>query len=413
MTTSKWWRLNSLMVQEVKWIWRETLVALCTILTTLSAFSAEPTWKETFQVHGFASQSFILTSENNFFGESEDDGTFDFRELGINASLRPFPDLLVSAQLLSRRAGESDDGDIRLDYGLLDYSFISEVDYLLGIRLGRIINPFGLYNETRDVAFTRPSILLPQSIYFDRTRNLALSADGGQIYGEYRSGIGDFILQFNVARPRAGEPDVERSLLLGNFPGDLEGDLSFIGRLLYEKDGGRIRLGISGGMVNVSYDPAGPGDPLGAGSIDFDPLILSAQYNAERWSLTGEYALRHFASQDFGPPARSFTGESYYLQGTYRFSSDWEGIIRYDVLFANRDDREGEEFEARTGLPSHTRFAKDFTVGLRWDITPSFMFRAEYHNVNGTAWLPLEDNPSLQATERHWDLFALLLSYRF
>lgn len=411
MTVSAWWKLSNLMNSGIK-----QLISSLTLfagLVAFNAFSAEDSWKDTLQIHGFASQAFILTSENNFFGQSEDDGTFDFRELGINGSFRPLPQLLISAQLLSRRAGESDDGDIRLDYGLVDYSVVSTVDYQFGVRLGRIVNPIGFYNDTRDVAFTRPSILLPQSIYFDRTRNLALSADGGQVYGEYRSEVGDVQFQLNLGRPRAGEPDVERSLLMGNFPGDLEGDFSFLGRLLYERDGGRIRLGVSGGQVNINYDPAGPLDPLRAGSFDFDPLIFSAQYNAEHWSLTGEYALRHLASRGFGPPENSFTGESYYLQGAYRFRSNLEGVVRYDVLIADRDDQDGEAFEARTGLPSHTRFAKDFTVGLRWDITPSLMFRAEYHNVNGTAWLPLEDNPNLGATGRYWDLFALLFSYRF
>lgn len=411
------WRRSSNLMSRYKG--KGILLTLMTALATCDVFSDELSWPDTLQIHGFTSQAYILTTDDNdFFGNSEDDGTFDFRELGINASLRPFPKMLVSAQLLSRDAGESDDGDIRLDYGLVDYSLVSEAESLFGIRLGRITNPLGFYNETRDVAITRPSILLPQSIYFDRTRNLALSSDGGQLYGEYRTGMGDFMLQLALANPRTEGPEVERALLGDNFPGELEGDISYGGRLLYEKDGGRIRLGISGVDLNINYDPKGLADPLQAGSIDFDLIIFSAQYNAEHWSLTGEYAIRKFDFSDFGPlfslPDNDFIGESFYVQGTYRFNPKWEAVARYDVLFADRDDRDGEEFEAATdGLPSHSRFAKDFTVGLRWDITPSFMFRAEYHNVNGTAWLPRGDNPNPLETDRYWDLFTLLISYRF
>ena len=47
----------------------------------------------------------------------------DFRELGINGSWRPLPDLQLSTQILSRRAGKADDGDVRIDYGFIDYSF--------------------------------------------------------------------------------------------------------------------------------------------------------------------------------------------------------------------------------------------------------------------------------------------------
>ncbi|MEO6564199.1 MAG: hypothetical protein ABIN99_14350, partial [Nitrosospira sp.] len=59
------------------------------------------------------------------------------------------------------------------------------------------------------------------------------------------------------------------------------------------------------------------------------------------------------------------------------------------------------------------RFAKDITVGLRWNVTPEFMLRAEYHHVNGTAWLSTLDNPNLRDLSQHWDLFTVLGSYRF
>ncbi|MGH9961412.1 MAG: hypothetical protein ACREBC_30505, partial [Pyrinomonadaceae bacterium] len=59
------------------------------------------------------------------------------------------------------------------------------------------------------------------------------------------------------------------------------------------------------------------------------------------------------------------------------------------------------------------QFAKDWAFGLRYNITPALMVRAEYHNVYGTAWLHRKDNPDRLATDKKWDFFALLLSYRF
>ena len=66
-------------------------------------------------------------------------------------------------------------------------------------------------------------------------------------------------------------------------------------------------------------------------------------------------------------------GESYYIQGIYRIDPRWEMVVRYDVFFGNVDDRDGSKFEAATGLPSHLQFAKDWTVGVRYNITPSLM----------------------------------------
>lgn len=370
------------------------------------------------QIHGFASQSWLMSSgNNNFFGKSSSDsGSFDFRELGLNASMRPLTRLQFSAQMLSRTAGEGSPGNVRLDFGFMDYMYFSGESSQLGIRLGRMKTPLGFYNDTRDVPFTRPSILLPQSIYFDRTRKLALAADGVHLYGEYRSDLGDISFQAGVVRPLVRGAEAEAAVFGGQFPGHLAPEISYTGRVNYDLDGGRIRFAVSASQLNIRYIP-GASDVLQAGSIHFVPLIFSAQYNAERWSLTSEYALRRLQYNDFGVmPNLDFYGESYYFQGAYRFTPEWEGIVRYDVLLTDKDDPHGKKWAAaqpgRAGL-AHTRFAKDITVGLRWNITPEFMLRAEYHRVNGTAWLSTLDNPNTGNLSQHWDLFSILGSYRF
>ena len=147
------------------------------------------------QVHGFLSQGYFLTTDNNLFGSSERGGSLDFTEIGVNASWTPRPNLLLTAQVLSRRAGEAAKNELELDFALLDYAALSTAERRLGIRLGRVRLPFGLYNDTRDVAFTRPSILLPQSIYLDRARELSISADGAMFYAEQHSPWGSLLLE--------------------------------------------------------------------------------------------------------------------------------------------------------------------------------------------------------------------------
>lgn len=61
------------------------------------------------------------------------------------------------------------------------------------------------------------------------------------------------------------------------------------------------------------------------------PLIISAQYNAELWSLSSEYALHNFRYRNAGPLNFNITGESYYLQGTYRLFKTLELLLRYNV----------------------------------------------------------------------------------
>jgi len=257
---------------------------------------------------------------------------------------------------------------------------------------------------------------LPQSIYFDRTRKLALAADGVHLYGEYRSELGDISFQGGAVSPLVRGEEAEAAVFGMQLPGDLTPKMSYVSRVNYELDGGRIRLAVSATQLNMGYSP-GVGDRFSEGAIRFTPLVFSAQYNAERWSLTSEYALRHLKYDFLTGPNLSFTGESYYFQGVYRFTPQWEGIVRYDVLYTDRSDRNGEEWAAThpypKNPPAHSRFAKDITVGLRWNITPEFMLRAEYHRVNGTGWLSTLDNTDNTQFTQHWDLFSILGSFRF
>ena len=382
--------------------------------TSLADQSAQNENRNPLRVNGFLSQGYVKTDENNFFGKSDGKGSLDFREVGLTASLRPTAKLQLAGQLLWRRAGKGSRRGISIDFGFLDYSVIARPAGEFGFRLGRTKNPLGFYNDTRDVPFTRPSIILPQSIYFDRTRNLALASDGVQFYGESRTDWGNLTAQFGTVFPQVRDRDTEVSILGANRPGDLKTRLSYIGRVVYELPNGRFRFAVSGAQVNAGYDP-GANDRLDSGSLKFRPLILSAQYNAERWSITSEYALRMFQLQDFGVPKfdQKFTGESIYLQGAYRFTPKWEAMLRYDLLFTDRTDRRGKEFAAITGGPAHSRFAKDLTVGVRWNVTPSIMLATEYHRVNGTAWLSNLDNPDITRAKQHWNLFSFQASFRF
>ncbi|RMH13319.1 MAG: hypothetical protein D6698_14135 [Gammaproteobacteria bacterium] len=368
------------------------------------------------QFHGFVSQGFIYTSRNDVFGTSQDWGSFGLTEIGLNLLLKPTSRLQFSAQELFRRAGEGSSGDPRIDFAFVDYRLLSRVASQFGIRAGRIKNPFGFYNETRDVPFTRPSILLPQSIYFDRTRNVALSADSLQIYGEQIiTGMGSISAQFGVGQPIVNDKDTEVSLLGMLRPGHLSPDMTLLGRLIYETEDQAFRTALSGIWMNINYDRAAV-DTLASGSIDFNPLYLSVQYNAERWSLTSEYALRRFRYMGFSDPfldSLDFSGESIYLQGEYRLNAKWQAMARYDLLYTDRNDRSGKRFSGRFAVPDYSRFAKDATVGISWNLTPEFMLRGEYHFINGTAWLSPLDNPVSASTRQYWSLYALQVSYRF
>lgn len=392
------------------------------LLPYSDAVFAQKQFFENFQYHGFVSQGFVYTTDNDFFGNSDDHGSLEFTELGFNFSGRLLNNLFASAQVLSRTAGAFDNGELKLDYGLLDYNFATEDNWLAGVRLGRVKNPYGLYNEGRDAAVNRNGIFLPQSIYFDKVRDLIHHSDGIAFYADINFDNADLFFQTAYGRSEMGE-NVEAAFLGNNFPGEMEDDDPIsTTRLIYEYQGGLLRLAYTKVFANMAYMPAytppltPPFFDLGPGGVDVDVDIFSIEYNQDKWSLTAEYMQQANDWSNFlvpGLDSLDQTAEGYYLQGTYRPTETTEVFLRYDVSHLNRADKHGVLAANRVPPPpAFSQYAHDWTIGLRWDMTKDFMLRAEYHNIEGTSWLSVQETP-FASMNKDWEMFNLLISWHF
>ena len=363
------------------------------------------------QAHGFFSQSLVHTSNNRFGGASDDGVATEMREIGGNLSWRPGADWLVSGQVLARWAGQSDKGDLRLDYGFVDHTLLADHNSSVGLRLGKIKNPYGFFNTTRDVAHTRPGIIMPQSIYLDRIRNFFLAATGASLYGNHVSNQGNLSWQISALHPEVDDPSLEYVFLLGDKPGHFEGKNSWLSQVMFDM-GGDWRVGLSLGEMNMRYRPGSmpPLDEL-AGSNHLPTWVLSMERNTEKWSFTAEYGNTKVDGRDYLISNSNNTTESWYLQATRRFGEGWQGFLRYDVTYFDKRDRNGNDFAASTGTLAYNRFAKDWAVGLRRDIGP-WALSGEWHHVDGTAWLSPTDTPVAASTEK-WDLLLLQAAWYF
>jgi hypothetical protein len=153
-------------------------------------------------------------------------------------------------------------------------------------------------------------------------------------------------------------------------------------RVLYEfLDDWRAAIGY--GHVTAEYKPRT--DPLvDEGDQRFTPVVLSLERSGKTTTLTAEISTRRIEFRNFAFPLNgTMTGLSYYLQGEYRFGDGWTGLLRYDAHYADLSDKSGKEYAATTGRPAHLRYARDATLGIRKDVSPSFMVAAEWHHVTG------------------------------
>lgn len=396
-------------------------LALAYILMSPPSVKAEDMWKSSLQYHGFITQGLIKTDNNNYYGHSSaPHGSAALTEVGFNISSRFSSDVLFSAQVLSRRAGELYEGDIKLDYGLIDFSLNSDAYKRYGLRIGRFKNPLGFYNDTRDVAFTRPGIFLPQSIYFENLRNAFLSDDGILAYSEFYDD--DSIVSFELGTGKTPiDINAEYTLVGGDVPGTLESsENTVISRLMYQANS--LKLALSYAKTSVELEDAPPA--IGNGTYDVDIRIFSAQYILRNLTMTTEWAEQpvewHGFSSFFpnGPSGKINPG-GYYFQLGYQYTPKFELLVRYERGYADKDDKSGEKRSALLAsapIPIDSRpynfYTHDITGGFRYDFNPQLMFRAEYHIIEGTYVLSGREN-DLSTTEKDWRLFSLLLSYRF
>jgi hypothetical protein len=387
---------------------RPALPLLIVLLTAL----APPAQALDYQLHGFAAQGFSLSENNNYYGDSTG-GSTDFYELGLNGTVSLLPQLLLSAQGLMRRAGSTDTESLRLDYAQLDYRFLSSSRYEAGLRLGRVKNPFGFYNDTRDVVFTRPGITLPDAVYLDSdgVRSVLFSRDGGQLYGGAQFGNHYLSLEANYAA-KTSLSDKERRQIFGglDLPVEIELEHFRAARLQDEWNGGTVRLALSYLHCVLAVDP-NPSSPI-LGHLDADLAVASAQYNNTRFAITGEYRLLWSASDTSLAPPQTVVGDGFYLQGEYRLLPHWTLLGRYSASFVDRNDREGRAYAAQTGADRFSRFAHDETLGLNWQPSQHWGLWAEYHQMQGSATVPVADNIGRTPAD-HWNLFQLMAGYRF
>ncbi|HET9308517.1 MAG TPA: hypothetical protein VFO46_21050 [Candidatus Sulfotelmatobacter sp.] len=143
----------------------------------------------TVQVHGFASQGFLFTNQNNWLTTHSSQGSGAFTDFGANTSMQVTDKLRIGAQVYDRNLGNLGEWHPTLDWALADYRFKP----WFGIRAGKVKTVLGLYNDTQDLDFLHTFALLPQSVYPTDLRDSTIAHLGGDIYGDIslRHGLGD------------------------------------------------------------------------------------------------------------------------------------------------------------------------------------------------------------------------------
>ena len=370
------------------------------------------------EFHGFVSQGYLKSSEHDFLAKSRE-GSFEFSEYALNASLSVSPKLRLGIQFFAQDLGNQGNNKVDVDWAYGDYQWR---DYL-GIRLGKIKQPLGFYNQIRDAEFLRPTALLPQAVYSEGNRGFSFAYQGICFYGntawdidfEIYGGTTNFDPEFFSIQAlfndfSGGEPTfnnvaTNKSLYGASLTWNTPLDGLRIGGSLVDMD------------LGLEYDVLFEGE-LYPQKFGVDPLtvyFISAEYARDNFTIIGEYS-------EIGLDIRTGDGQyitdntpiGYYGLIAYRFSEYFELSYNYDVFFYKKDDKDGVTLNANLGFPHHYAWQKDHTISMRFDIRQDWNVKLEYHQVDGTGLIYLFESGTYgDDTQGDWHYFAAKTSFNF
>lgn len=328
------------------------------------------------QVHGFATQGFLYSTDNNWNSTESSSGSAAWTEAVVNLTAAPEPRLRIGVQARYFLLGEYGN-EITLDYAQADY----KVNERFGFRVGKVKTPYGLLNEVQDVDPAYLWAILPQSIYPVASRNSQLAHYGAVVYGAIPFGDAFGKLEY---RAFGGERVLS--------PGDgtftaLQANYGFspTQAISIPVGGGTIRWnapmqGLVFGITGVANHYAGnvTVGPL-AGSFDSSwvPVpIYFARFERAKWMLGGEY--NRFAPDfvatfpAYGISHAQVDQRAFYLMASYKPTAKLTTGLYYSSSNNHR------------AAFTSDRYQKDWALASRYDFNPSLYLKAEQHIMDGT-----------------------------
>lgn len=386
-------------------------------------------------IHGYISQGFMYSNRNNYLADTEK-GTFQFNELGINFAADLTDKLRLGIQLAARDLGDLGNDQVIIDWAYADYRW---QDWL-GIRVGRIKLPVGLYNTTRDFDMLRTFILLPQGIYSESFRDLLASMKGVSAYGEVPiSALGNISYQvlfgiINISKEGTTTKIAESRS--GTKIDKYEPGKLFCWTIIWETPLQGLRIGASQentGLksfatltkdltVPVPFPPytktiAEQGTSVITDTPDHLTTVFSFEYTWRDLILSAEYSWQDhrniYRISGLEPSESESNFDSYYGSASYRFNKWLEVGAYYSVFYRNRGDRDGTKTPYN---PTFNAFQKDACLTFRFDLNEHWLCKLEGHLMDGTGLCltvdNLNENGVLQL-DRKWYLLAAKMTFSF
>lgn len=367
------------------------------------------------KVNGFIAQGVIQASDANFV---TDDGDISAKltEIGLNSSYRFNANFRLAGQAVYLNGGNRYPEGLRLDYLFLEWQLLNTQEWQVKTFLGRNKNYHWLYSSTRDVPHTRPSIVLPQSLYFDAFRDVALGVDGLAIVAQTYNQYGEW--DINLSLGNSIISDEQKQNLLGSVAtGKLKHDLDKQFSVYWRPNASNYQLGISLLDADFSYKP-GESDVFSGGNVASQRFMLNWLYQGQNWEFASEIMRERVVADNILFPGFSSdaTAEGGYVQARNFLSEEITLLARLDIYDRDRKFRNGSDLErlSQGMVPGYFGFMDQATVGISWKFAKNIQLQAELHRVKGAARLAPIFFPDVVVNDKkYWNMWAVQLMYWF
>ncbi len=411
------------------------------LVALLSASSLSAVDLDGFAIHGAASQTAAYSDRYDFLGSTASTLSLNITELTLNGAYRFDNGLRFTTQLYAYKLG--DYRNLTLDLASLDYAFNEKI----GVRLGRVKHPFGLYGESQDVDLIRPFVFLPLDFYNKSARPLNAAIDGASLYGSLPVGAGrveyqlyggwsakldpasPFIQSISDPSPavfdRANLVQIHGVWICWETPlpglrlGFSHAKIShahFDGRAKTSRE---IALSPGDSRLLPGFLPPGYWDLLVAGqrtttAIAEREWIVFVEYTHGPWQFAAE--ANHgdvpivTTLPVIGTLAATSRLASYYAMATWQVAPKLQLGTYYGVAYDNRDDRDGHTLFS---VPRHLNWLKDFAFASSYNLRPWWLLKAEAHLLDGTKGIFSAGNGDAALWRSHWTYFAVKTTVSF
>jgi len=392
--------------------------------------SIQRIWKEattSIQFGGFVSQGFLANTGHNDYLGNTSQGSFDFREYGVNASYA-LGQWRFGMQVFGQKLGTYGDDKLEIDWATVDY----QPSQWFGLRGGRVKMPRGLYNEALDLDSVRPFVLLPQSVYDARLRDFNAAFDGGMIFGNVglkKYGSLDYRV-FYGRIPIAADSGAS-DYFNNDYPSkSLEMKMDSVrgGTLFWNTPLTGLRAGYSYSAFQNLRSTREASVPLGPPSMPevvvvgtkstplYNRHLFSLEYSTGPWVFAAEagreQATYHITGNGLDLADLNFRSYSFYFSVARRINP-WLEVGAYYSYSRDTESLIGMTPVQIGKQPALTQ--ADLALSARFDITPNLIFKLEGHYMDGAGKIFDTVNDPQPVAERDpvWFLFAAKLTYSF